>query len=365
MAGSLRRSSGTLACRTLLFACASLLPGCGLILGLDEGVAILGDDASADATPIQGAPDAFEAGMDAPDAPNARVTPDKPDDAEPPSTMRGMGDDCTPDPGWCDSHCGEGPDNCGEARQCPQNCTAGYVCNAANACECQTETAWCTGRCGKTTDNCGNPIDCGTCSEEAGVCKPETVASACGGRQCGQATNNCGQLVNCGLLGLGLCSGLFQVCLGDGGCCSPDSANACGNQCETFATDNCGELVQCPSSCGSGRVCYQNSCCTPTDACGGACNVTRMDNCGETVDCGCSGAQECVAQTSTCCTPQGCSANCVDSCGLPSNSCCIEAGPPEAGPPEAGSPDAGPPEAGPDDPDDAAPPEEGTVATPE
>ena len=356
MAGSHRRTLGTLACGAVVCACTSLLPSCGLILGLDEGIAIVGDDASAqDANPVPEEPDRFVA---APSGSDATTIPE----VSPPETSTpAMADGCMPDPGWCDSHCGEGPDNCGEARQCPANCPQGYVCNAQNTCECQTEAAWCTGRCGNTTDNCDNPIDCGTCSAEAGSCQPEAVATACGGRQCGQTTNNCGQLVNCGLLGLGLCAGLLQgqVCLASGECCTPESASACGNQCGTFATDNCGERVQCPSSCGSGQVCYQNSCCTPADACGGACGVTRVDNCGQTIQCGCSGAQECSAQTSTCCTPQGCSANCIDSCGLRSNSCCNDAGPPEAGAPEAGAPEAGALEAGEDDAETEADPPDG------
>jgi hypothetical protein len=104
-------------------------------------------------------------------------------------------------------------------------------------------------------------------------------------------------------------------------------------------------LVQCPTTCGTGRVCYQNACCSPTDPCAGACGVTRVNNCGQTVQCGCAAGAECLGTSNTCCVPQGCSANCVDSCGVAATSCCVDAGPdsgPEGGPPEAGMDEAGP-----------------------
>jgi hypothetical protein len=49
--------------------------------------------------------------------------------------------------------------------------------------------------------------------------------------------------------------------------------------------------------------------------------------------------------------PQGCSANCVDSCGVAAASCCADAGP-DASSPDASPPDAGPPDAGPYDADE-------------
>jgi hypothetical protein len=346
MVGSRPRCSGQLAGRAFVCVCAAFLPACGLVLGLDEGLSLRQGDASADAN---GAP---SMGADS-DGADSDATVESLD-APPGSTESGpgvsvrpiVGDGCTPDPSWCDSHCGTGPDNCGQTRQCPANCAQGYVCNTNNACACETESTWCTGRCGKTTDNCGKAIDCGTC-DDASVCTAESYQSACGSRQCGQATNNCGQLVNCGVFGIGsACLNLKQTCLASGQCCSPSNASACGNQCGTFATNNCGQMVECPSSCGSGLVCHQNSCCTPSDPCSGACGVTRVDNCGQTIQCGCSGAAECLPSTSTCCTPQGCGANCIDSCGLPSSACCIDAGTTDAGdldaePTEATLPDGG------------------------
>ena len=288
MVGGFRGGSRRLAKRVMVGVGASLLPACGLVLGLDEGTP-LPIDASVDA-PAGPFSEKGPDGAGGPENPQARPRlrttlracrrATRRFRRRRPSTDATTGDGCTPDPAWCDSHCGNGPDNCGEARQCPASCPQGYVCDSKNTCQCQAEATWCNGRCGQTTDNCGNPIDCGTCG--ASTCTPESTAQACGSRQCGQTTDNCERLVNCGLLTSVLCSGLFQVCLADGGCCSPDSAGACGNQCGTFATDNCGQSVQCPSSCGSKRVCFQNACCTPADACGGACGVARVDNCGQT-----------------------------------------------------------------------------------
>jgi hypothetical protein len=327
------------------------VPGCGLILDLDRGVALGEADASLDARAGDVSREAGAEPVDAAGDPrvayDAFASDDSPQGNE--SSLRdGAADtsptECTPDPSWCDSHCGTGPDNCGQSRACASDCAQGYACGASNTCECQREITWCSGRCGATTDNCLRPIDCGPC--DASVCDAEPDTAACGSRQCGQTVNNCHQTVNCGLLGLGLCAQpLQQACLSDGGCCSPKSSAACGNQCGTFATDNCGRQVQCPSSCGSGRVCAQQACCTPVDPCNGACGVTMTNNCGQTVQCSCTGAAECAATTGKCCAPQGCSANCVDSCGLPAASCCIDAGVDAAV--EAGAADSGASEGGP------------------
>jgi hypothetical protein len=73
--------------------------------------------------------------------------------------------------------------------------------------------------------------------------------------------------------------------------------------------------------------------------------VTRTDNCGQIVQCACSGGAECVSATSTCCAPQGCGADCLDSCGVPSSACCVDAGPTEGGTPDA-EPDAETPDGG-------------------
>jgi hypothetical protein len=343
-----RGAAGPLATRAMVVACLSLLPACGVLLGLDQGVALVGEsDASTDATTIVASGD--EVAAQGPDGPEGPVTQDAAlpvqESSSPPGLDAGprapdaaAEAGCTPDPGWCDTHCATGPDNCGGSRQCPQ-CSAGNACGTSNVCACQRDPSWCNGRCGQTNDNCGNAILCGTCPSNQ--CQPESMLAACGTKQCGQATNNCTQTVNCGFLGiLSTCLTAGQVCLADGGCCTPNSGAACGNQCGTFATDNCGRSVQCPTTCGSGRVCYANSCCTPTDPCGGACGVSRVNNCGQTVQCGCSAGAECLA-ANTCCVPQGCSADCVDSCGVAAASCCVDAGP-EAGPADAGIGDENP-----------------------
>jgi len=159
---------------------------------------------------------------------------------------------------------------------------------------CITDPAWCNGRCDTTTDNCGQPIDCGTC--EAGVscfsnvcgCMPESTAAACAGAQCGQAINNCNLAVNCGVSGSASCPP-NDVCLADAGtCCTPDNGTACGGRCQVQVANNCGVTIGCPS-CPGGQVCVGGQCCTPV----------------------------------------GCSADCVDSCGQPSQACCA----PEAGAP--------------------------------
>jgi len=337
---------------SLAVACVAL-PACGLILDLDHGVPAGEPDASLDGSHPDvssegGGDEAGQGSYDAVAIEDAFTL----EDGRKPDAARGEADapslECTPDLSWCDSHCGTGPDNCGQSRACAIDCTPqGYVCGTTNTCECQTEASWCTARCGLLMDNCGRPIDCGPC--DAGGCDAEPESVACGTKQCGQAVNNCNQTVNCGLLRTGLCAQpLQEICLSGGGCCAPQSSAACGNQCGTFATDNCGRSVQCPSSCGSGRVCVQQACCTPVNPCSGACGVTKTDNCGQTVQCGCTGAQECTA-ASACCTPQGCGGDCVDSCGLQAPSCCIDAdvdsgidaGVNEAGSPEAGALDSG------------------------
>jgi hypothetical protein len=332
-----------------------------MILGLDQGMAIVGDgDASSDATAVH--PSGDDAEGESRDAFQGPVGDDgSPVDMPPPDRGNvgprpdaGPDAGCTPDPGWCDTHCEDGPDNCGVSRKCP-SCSTGTTCGSSYTCACKSDTSWCTGRCGATTDNCGKSVDCGTCGSTQ--CQPQSTTQACGNRQCGTVTNNCNQTVSCGLLGfLSTCLGSGQVCLADGGCCTPSSAAACGNQCGTFVTDNCGRSVQCATTCGGGRVCYGSACCTPTDPCAGACGVSRVNNCGQTVQCGCSaGNAECVAATNTCCVPQGCSADCVDSCGLASASCCVDAGP-EAGPDAGSSPEAG-------DGVDGDPTETGTAAS--
>jgi hypothetical protein len=331
-----------------------------LVLGLDSGKARDDADASLDAL----APDGTTSeSADAPGADTSMspglvsdegATLDGAADGRVDGTVGAYGvDACIPDPDWCDTHCGSGPDNCGEMRGCSMYCAPGDACGEGNMCVCAAESTWCNGRCGSTTDNCGNAIDCGACDAGADAeCVPESLAVACGSRQCGQATNNCQQLVNCGPSDLAQC-GNSEFCLQDGGCCVQDNAGACGNHCGAYpAVNACGQGVQCPQSCGAG-VCYQESCCTPTDVCGSACNVQRVDNCGQMVSCACTGSAEC-SQSGTCCTPNGCGGNCLDSCGLPKAQCCIDAGAadastdsagPDAQTPDTGSPDTGSPDA--------------------
>jgi hypothetical protein len=364
MAGSRRPAVAAVIVATL-----AALPACGLLLDLDHGTPD-GDDASFEAgfdAPASVADAGVEAADAAPDAgSDAGAIADAPVEAAaleaspPVDAGPDAPDACTPDPSWCDTHCGTSVDNCSESRTCPSDCGQNSTCGSGSTCVCQSDPTWCHGRCGSTTDNCNQPIDCGTCVVDAG-CMDD--GQACNGKQCGTATNNCGQTVTCGLVGL--CPNpVSQLCQSDGTCCTPNSGAACGDQCGTTATDGCGRPVQCPSSCGGSRVCFQQACCTPASPCNGACGVTMTDNCGESVQCGCSSSEEC-APAGTCCMPHGCSASCVDNCGLPSTACCVDAGP-DAGP-EAGAPEAGPAEAGPDDADtgdassgdDAASPLEG------
>jgi hypothetical protein len=253
-----------------LLLCAPL--ACGSLLGIDDGKPR--GDAS---TIVEGLPDV--------------AIIDPPADG---------GADCTPDLDWCDTHCGTGPDNCGQTRNCSADCPTGESC-LSNVCKCQQDLTWCTGRCDKTTDNCGTGIDCGDC--EAGVecfsgfcgCMPDPLATTCAGRQCGQATNNCGLPVNCGVNHTTDCAtGDYCEPVKDT-CCTPDNS-ACAGKCMTSITNTCGVTEPCPDTC--------------------------------------PGNQPCVSHV--CCTPDGCSAPCIDSCGQPNNACCV----PDAGKPplDAGSP---------------------------
>ncbi len=358
MGGARHAGARRIVSATLFVACSSAVVACSLVLGLDSGKVRDDTDASLDAL----APDVTtseSSSTDAPGpdvstglgAPDASGTGDGAADARLDGAVGANGGDaCTPDPNWCDTHCGSGPDNCGETRGCSMYCAPGNACGDANTCLCVAESTWCNGRCGSTLDNCGNAIDCGACDAGAdAACVPESSGNACGSRQCGQVTNNCQQLVNCGPSDLSQCAMASQVCQSDGGCCTPDNADACGNHCGAYpAVNACGQAIQCPQSCGAG-VCYQEACCTPMDVCGSACGVDRTDNCGQTVHCACTGSAEC-SQTHACCTPSGCGGNCLDSCGVPKAQCCIEAGAPDAsadgeGPDAAGSPDTGSPDA--------------------
>jgi hypothetical protein len=144
----------------------SALPACSDILHLDPGVP--SEDASIDSSVPIPLPDAsLSSSGDSASVTTEAAAPlvdtgaAATDGAPPADASGGDGDACTPDPAWCDSHCGTGPDNCGESRQCATDCQTGYVCGTGNTCECETEVTWCAGRCGSTTDNCGRPLDCG------------------------------------------------------------------------------------------------------------------------------------------------------------------------------------------------------------
>jgi hypothetical protein len=252
---------------------------CGSLLGIDSGTprgdaSATGDDLLADVV----------------------VTPDgsdRPDVSDPPDSGSysdvyvpvDSGPACTPDLNWCETHCGSGPDNCGEIRGCSSDCPGTEAC-VGNVCTCATTDGYCTGRCGETTDNCNRPIDCMTCDggvscySNACGCMPEPVATTCAGKQCGSATNNCNLTVNCGASNTIDCSG-SDYCKADDTCCTPDNS-ACNGRCQTSITNNCGQPVPCPKTCANNGVCLN----------------------------------------STCCTPSGCGGSCVDNCGQPNNSCC-------------------------------------------
>ena len=215
---------------------------------------------------------------------------------------------CTPDLNWCETHCGTGPDNCGEMRGCGSQCPQGESC-VANVCRCATAPSWCNGRCDKTTDNCGNPIDCmsceggATCYSNVCGCMPDPVTTTCKGQQCGAATNNCNLTVNCGVSNTTECNS-GDYCMPDETCCTPDNS-ACNGQCQTSIVNNCGQTVPCPKTCPNNGVCNNNVCCTPT----------------------------------------GCGGNCVDNCGQPNSSCC-PAPPPDSGTPPFEAGGCAPPGAG-------------------
>ena len=283
-----------------LLVCAPL--ACGSLLGIDSGTprgdaSALGDERGLDDVAAIDASQEDVSSTDGGSSVDAGSTPD----AGP--GVDGAG--CTPDLNWCDTHCGSGPDNCNQTRQCSSVCPAGESC-ISSTCQCQSDPAWCNGRCEKTTDNCGNGVQCGNC--DGGVacysgfcgCMPDPLSTTCAGKQCGSATNNCNLAVNCGVNSSPSCAA-GDYCKSDDTCCTPDDTAACGGRCQVSIANNCGVAVPCPLTC--------------------------------------PGNQECV--NTTCCTPTGCAGICLDSCGVKSAACC----PPDAGkpPPDSGLP---PPDAG-------------------
>jgi hypothetical protein len=253
-----------------ILAAMGLAPlACGSLLGIDAGK-LLDPDASTFDPVLDGqAPLDSETAKDASSDVIAYVAPD----AAP----------CQPDLSWCTTHCGPGLDNCGQMRDCPNDCPTGQRC-LGNKCQCQPDQEYCidTGACLATTDNCGNAVTCGacdggvTCFSGACGCMPEPATQACGAQQCGQATNNCQQTVNCGVSGTSACA-TGEVCLADNTCCTPDNETVCASRCQTTVTNNCNQQLACPQTCPNNGVCLNTECCTPNGTCSGAC----MDNCNQ------------------------------------------------------------------------------------
>jgi hypothetical protein len=340
----------------LLLGGVCALAACGTILGIDDGVpksdsGASGTDAGAvyDATAedlgVDRSTGDREAGrdvagdvsaeggdatlMDASEADGDAAADGDATDGDAISPSDGADANCTPDPSWCNTHCGTGSDNCGQMRKCAPDCPTGEACTN-NLCICQTQANWCANRCGMTTDNCGNATPCGNCEGGAtcnsGVCgcTPQLDSVTCGARQCGQVMNNCGLWVECGAGGTSACPNA-QFCKPDDTCCAPNNAQACANLCQVNATNNCGQVIGCPATCGGGQVCNQGQCCTPSNPCGNQCGVTLTDMCSVSYMCSCTSPATCTG--GTCCTPNGtCNGNCKDNCGNYSSACCVDAG---------------------------------------
>jgi hypothetical protein len=236
---------------------------------------------------------------------------------------------CTPDPAFCNTHCGSAKDNCGQARTCG-DCGASSTCDpGTNTCQCAVATDFCSGRCGTATDNCTHQENCGGC--EAGTCSaggacgcdPDPVGTTCGAQKCGQTTNNCKQTVFCGTGGTANCATAGDFCEANGTCCTPNNTAACAGKCNQNVVNNCGQTIGCPASCSSGQVCDVSTCCAPdavATTCAGACNgASRVNNCGQTVVCeSCTGV--CDTTTNTCCQSTG---YCINGheCGNGQNNC--------------------------------------------
>ncbi len=231
-----------------------------------------------------------------------------------------------------------------------------FTCSNANgkpACVNQQCTISCSGSYGNCDNNvkngCESNLDtdlnhCGSCNK---VCGKGNDAPACSGGQCtlncktgfdscdGNNSNGCETALNtdthCGSCGNactggktcnnGSCQcGAGQVVDGSGNCCTQESVGAaCGNKCNTTATDNCDKTVSCPSTCGGGKVCFSNTCCTKK-ACGdysGQCG-SLSDGCGGNIMCNCGGSDVC--NGGTCCTPKTC-ASLGATCGSPGDGC--------------------------------------------
>jgi hypothetical protein len=75
------------------------------------------------------------------------------------------GDACAPDPRWCDTHCGPGKDNCGNAVSCSTCAPIDAGCSMGT---CDSGAQCCTGYCGSA----------GTCVATCGLATASCTAIA-------------------------------------------------------------------------------------------------------------------------------------------------------------------------------------------
>jgi hypothetical protein len=325
MTWGLRAPSRRLAVTAMLAVLTGASVACGSLLGIDLGTP-RGDASTVDAGTFDVAVGDVSVGDGAQGPGEAGPIPDG-------GVQFDAEAGCAPDLSWCNTHCGTGPDNCGETRACPSQCAQGDTCSSAsNTCECASDPTWCTGRCGDVTDNCGNKISCPGCNGVSCLggacgCMPDSVATTCAGMQCGQATNNCGLAVPCGVNNSTACTS-GEVCVtATDSCCTPDNAAACGTKCRVSVPNNCGQTIACPSTCPNNGVCLSGQCCTPSactgncvDNCGqsnpSCCQTTPPDAGGGSGDAGGCGGNGAPCTTQGCCSSFcGYSGTCVSSCG--------------------------------------------------
>ncbi len=221
--------------------------GAGTVCELGRCVAVIGPDASLDATAEAGAdaatpdvppadsPPAPEASVDA--APDVCVSSDSANccgvrcrtlpHAGTPACVRGVcGTVCDPSFGDCDGNAANGCEvdlrgdvsNCG---MCGRSCPSGQVCANANcAARCPAGFADCTGSCRSLSSD---PANCGRCNARCEA-RPHAVANGCGApcsyrcddgfRDCdGNAANGCEtesefDPANCGVCGMRCAEGM-------------------------------------------------------------------------------------------------------------------------------------------------------------
>lgn len=179
---------------------------------------------------------------------------------------------CTPL--TCDTACGTGVDDgCGGTIDCSNTCMGGDVCFHSLCC---TPITSCSpGLCDMTDDGCGGKVDCGSCAD--------------------------------------------GVCL-NGQCCTPLTPQQCtADQCGT-TNDGCGGTIDCGTSCGAGKVCYNNACCTPR-ACtiSGGCGY-QDDGCGGVACPLCGSGGDCDASND--CQSGKCTSFIFTQCTAPQLQCC-------------------------------------------